>query len=466
MESAPMESAAMESAPTESAGAALEPHQDHFPTSPADSSPWAPPQVDQTTAAFEPPAMAAIDTTEVVDGPNRGTERTEVEFTEPAEVDFTEPAEATERAEGCPLLLSGANFAKALRLRPDRWYSVGRAAESHLLLESKGVSRKHLMLRWDPARRVVELRENSNTTGTLLNGEKIHKVRKELVHNDRLCIQGKGKLSYDLKLDMSFVGSVVSDPVSERLEFRAGARKLDKATAVANSRRLEDLRVQLKHLKASSAAYDEAIAAKERGLAELAERSRKRKEKDRETQEKIEKLLASQREMEDIRLEQGRQEWVTRLREQHGENELASAALVVALQTQQEKVEKLQLKKDELERTIHPERYAVVDALRLGLVDAPPARAEVKQAGPAASASPSENEGEEQYDLGGGASSSEPVRPAEAASRKRLTKAEAEDGEPSKRPRPGWAKTEQAEGGAPVAERPAAATEADTWALD
>merc|ERR1719401_2646431 len=60
-------------------------------------------------------------------------------------------------------------------------------------------------------------------------------------------------------------------------------------------------------------------------------------------------------------LADSRQEWLDKLDRLHDHNEQDIQPAILECASLQDKVEKLQLKKDELARSIHPERYAVAD---------------------------------------------------------------------------------------------------------
>merc|ERR1719401_844144 len=60
-------------------------------------------------------------------------------------------------------------------------------------------------------------------------------------------------------------------------------------------------------------------------------------------------------------LADSRQEWLDKLDRLHEHNEQDIQPAILECASLQDKVEKLQLKKDELARSIHPERYAVAD---------------------------------------------------------------------------------------------------------
>jgi len=86
---------------------------------------------------------------------------------------------------------------------------------------------------------------------------------------------------------------------------------------------------------------------------------------DKQRQIDLEKHIAGKTVLEE-NLEEGRKEWVRKLEAEHAENEAQVKPLMDNIAERQTRLEKLQLKKDELERNIHPERYAVADVSRIG----------------------------------------------------------------------------------------------------
>lgn len=262
-------------------------------------------------------------------------------------------SEAVFDTKTCPVLIVGSKLDQECALRPNRWINVGRQKDSQLLLQNAGVSRMHCSMRYDPHRRQVELRDTS-ATGTLINGEPIQKGRKNLIHGDRIRIDGKGA-HWEFVLDMRPVGLGSADP----RERRPGEGKMPKSGI---AQRRDALRAQLALLEAAIKKKDAMTLEKEREFYELATRRRLRVVEIKQKQEQIRKCEAETQELTE-KLEESREEWLRKL---DAEREAAASKvhpIVEETMDLQVKLEKIKLKKAELERTLNPTRYEIADAL-------------------------------------------------------------------------------------------------------
>lgn len=254
----------------------------------------------------------------------------------------------------CPDLLVGSKYSKVVPLRPGRWVGMGRSKKCQLLLNNGGVSRNHCDIRWDQYRRIVELRDTSNQ-GTWVNGQTIKNSRLILAHADHISIEGKD-IHYNFLLDMRPVKLGFSDP---REELRAN-QSLKKASTSGPWQRRNSLRAQILHVDATIKSCEEQAFQKEKEFYEIATRRRLRLFEDKQKEEQYQQYLRGTEELH-AQLQQGREDWLERLQMEYEKNEKDINVIIEETKVLQEKVEKLQLKKDELERSIHPEKYAVAD---------------------------------------------------------------------------------------------------------
>lgn len=257
----------------------------------------------------------------------------------------------------CPVICIGPRFDKEYQLNANRWAKIGRSKKAQLLLNNTGVSRNHCSLRWDRHRQVVELKDGS-TGGTLINGEVIKGARRTLQHADRIRIEGKAT-KYDFLLDLRPVNLALTDPREE------GAGPVKRLGGQALVTKRDALKAQLSHLEANIEKCDKQAFEKEREFYEIATRRSLRTVEDKQRSEELQKYLAGAKELE-LRLQESRAEWLEKLQVEHNANDLETRPLMAVIGDLQVKVEKLQLKKDELERSIHPEKYAVADVSRVG----------------------------------------------------------------------------------------------------
>uniref|UniRef100_A0A7S4SW95 FHA domain-containing protein n=1 Tax=Alexandrium monilatum TaxID=311494 RepID=A0A7S4SW95_9DINO len=258
-----------------------------------------------------------------------------------------------------PVLLVGPRFDKEYPLNPNRWVKIGRSKKAQLMLNNASVSRTHCSLRWDKHRRVVELKDTS-MAGTQVNGETIKSERNALAHADRLRIEGK-RIRFEFLLDLRPVGLGFNDPREEQ----KGLQSLKKLRGPALIQWRDNLRNQLANLTAEVQKREKEAFEKEREFHDIAMRRGLRLKEDKQRQEDLEKYTAGKKALEE-KLEESRKQWLDKMSADSEKNEGEVKPIMDAVAERQVKLEKLQLKKDELERTIHPERYAVADVSRVG----------------------------------------------------------------------------------------------------
>lgn len=257
------------------------------------------------------------------------------------------------------MLLVGPRFDKEYPLNSNRWVKIGRSKKAQLMLDNAAVSRNHCAFRWDRHRRVVELKDTS-MGGTLVNGESIKSERQTLDHADRIRIEGKS-IRFEFLLDLRPVGLGVADPKEEA----KGEKQFKKLRGPALLQRRDNLKAQLASLDAEIEKREKEAFEKEREFHEIAMRRTLRLKQDKQQQEDLEKHLEGKKIL-DEQLEESRKAWIAKMEAEHASNEVEAKPLMDAVGERQVRLEKLQLKKDELERTIHPERYAVADVSRVG----------------------------------------------------------------------------------------------------
>jgi len=261
--------------------------------------------------------------------------------------------------EACPKIFLGSNLDKECNLKANRWLKIGRNPKAHVLLNNAGVSRDHCALRWDRYRRILEVRDDS-TSGTLVNGEAMSRGTKiAMSHGDCITIHGKST-KFQFVVDLRPVRLALTDP-KEVMRSRQEARKADQPATLSQRRR--KLLSQLRHLDTTIEATGKKAFDAETAYFETVARRQLRVKEDKESEEQTTQLVQEHKELEE-KLKESRKEWMRHLEEEYKKNEDGAKNIVDECASLQDKVEKLQLKKDELERSIYPERYAVADVSR------------------------------------------------------------------------------------------------------
>lgn len=269
---------------------------------------------------------------------------------------------------GCPELLVGSKLNKSVKLVPSHWVKIGRNPKATLMLNNPGVSRDHCSIRWDHHMKKVELRIETNAA-THVNGEEAQQERTELKHADRIRIVGKGQ-TFEFVLDMRAANLAIGNPLElAAQDERAKARPVH---------RRDMLKKQLMKLDKDLREFDTKILEAETEYLEVQTRRSMRenelKEKEDHYKFYLEDTTRSQEE-----LDASRENWLTKLRDEYKANEDSIRPIIEDTASLQDKVEKLQLKKDELARSIHPEQYAVADVAVMELPSPAPSEVSALQ---------------------------------------------------------------------------------------
>jgi len=255
-----------------------------------------------------------------------------------------------------PILRVGRKFDKELRLRANRWIKIGRNPKSQLLLNVTGVSRDHCTLRWDPHTKQVELRDTSRR-GTFVNGEATKNKRRVLVHGDQIILEAKSQ-RFTFVLDLRPVGLGFRDPIKDALMGTKADMRKEKMT---RRRRRADLLTQIRHVNDKYNQVKAIAFEKEQEYFEISARISVRRQKDEELQKKLKEMQKSTAEL-NAQLEGSRVTWLQTLAADQKRFEAEArpyADLTAELQTQ---LEKLKLKKAEVERNLNPDKYAFLEA--------------------------------------------------------------------------------------------------------
>merc|ERR1712137_584754 len=126
------------------------------------------------------------------------------------------------------------------------------------------------------------------------------------------------------------------------------------------AQRRETLRAQLDHIETAINDFDMKAFEKEREFYEVVSRRRMRALEDQKKEEEIEKYLKETERLKQ-KLADSREMWLKKLQVFQDESERNTADLTKVTAEVQMKMEKLQMKKVELERNLHPERFQVAD---------------------------------------------------------------------------------------------------------
>eukprot|EP00928_Gymnodinium_smaydae_P039353 TRINITY_DN268_c0_g1_i1.p1 TRINITY_DN268_c0_g1~~TRINITY_DN268_c0_g1_i1.p1 ORF type:complete len:332 (+),score=100.12 TRINITY_DN268_c0_g1_i1:55-1050(+) len=256
-----------------------------------------------------------------------------------------------------PLLLVGSKLDKSMKLTANRWMRIGSDHKANLLVKAKGVSREHCLLRWDSHQRLVELHDKSQT-GTLVNGELVRNRRRFLQHGDHIVIEGnvEGKSQkYRFVLDLRPVDLGKGDPEQANLSNTQVSR-VDVLT-----RKLERRSKEARNLEAVCTAEQESVLSLEREYYDLLAQRRIRYQKNQDGLRKV-KESTEEREQMAKDLTESRSQKADGLRELQERNAQEVMPLTKKTAELQTQLEKLKLKKAELQRRLHPELYECIEA--------------------------------------------------------------------------------------------------------
>jgi len=256
----------------------------------------------------------------------------------------------------CPDLYVGSKLEKELPLKANTWIKIGRNSKAHLMLSDKGISSNHCQMRWDTYQKVVEVRDTSHT-GTQLNGEVIRGVQRTVRHGDRVRVRGNGT-QYEFVVDLRAILNGTGDP---RKGLPAGMVGMRMGGVVSLTSRRDKLRRQVTRLDTQIASLDAKALEREKEYYEILTRRRLR---DQDMEEKEKQIMMYLKGAEDLtkHLVDSREEWLERLRVRNVENQEDMAPLLDQTGDLQQKIDKLKMKKAEIERSLHPENYATAVA--------------------------------------------------------------------------------------------------------
>lgn len=264
----------------------------------------------------------------------------------------------------CPVLLCGTGFNKVCVLKSNMKVTIGRSSSSQVIINDPGVSNEHCLVRWDHHARMVELKDRGSGSGTIVNSEVVHGTTKRLSHGDRIRLQGKTQ-PWDFILDLRPVLLGFEDPrnwpreeppasILHRQGGHSGLSQLRK--------RRDILRLSLTNLEVSIKQKESDSFETERSFYEALAGRKVRASENLRREEQLKLIQAEYAELS-AKLTSSREDWMVKLKEEFASNDGSSAVVVKDVKQLQDKIDRLQLKKVELERTLHPERYAVVDII-------------------------------------------------------------------------------------------------------
>jgi len=190
------------------------------------------------------------------------------------------------------------------------------------------------------------------------------------------------------------VGGGVTDPREESLALQ----RWRKLRGPALAQRRDQLKAQLDGHTENIAKLEQETMDKEKEFYEIATRRSLRTQDEKQRKIDLEKYILGTKELE-FKISEGRDNWLAKLETEYASNEKVVRPIMDGVAALQIKVEKLQLKKDELERTIHPEKYAVADVSRTGsfTLELPTPEPSVNRSGSHTEAAPMDDiEGEEE----------------------------------------------------------------------
>eukprot|EP00930_Biecheleria_cincta_P032341 TRINITY_DN22441_c0_g1_i1.p1 TRINITY_DN22441_c0_g1~~TRINITY_DN22441_c0_g1_i1.p1 ORF type:complete len:552 (+),score=138.19 TRINITY_DN22441_c0_g1_i1:44-1657(+) len=269
--------------------------------------------------------------------------------TEQLEDERDRPAVRVRKETGlCPELLLGRGFQKNVRLRDNDWIRVGRNKDNKIRIDETQISRHQCAFRWNPDERTVDFKDTS-TGGTYVNGELVRNARRSLQHGARIKIQGKSK-AWNFLLDLRPVGMATTDPRGP-----SGASGEDSL-----SEKRKSLLAKLAKLQVELREKDHQIFDKEKTFFEILSRNKDRESSDALLEKECERYTVEAEEIEQ-KLETTRDEWKAKLQALYESNAAAASPVVEAVHVVQDKLAKLELKKNELERSIYPERFAMAE---------------------------------------------------------------------------------------------------------
>mmetsp|Transcript_2092 Transcript_2092/g.4762 ORF Transcript_2092/g.4762 Transcript_2092/m.4762 type:complete len:442 (+) Transcript_2092:51-1376(+) len=244
-----------------------------------------------------------------------------------------------------PRLLVGPSFRKELVLKPNRWMRIGRSKkDSHVFLNCERVSKFHCSIRWERGERKAELRDESSA-GTMVNTDMVRGTKRYLEHGDRIII-ARG---YEFVLDMR--------PVFEELKSPA----CQPSQAPSLEQRRQNLEAQLVRLEDDIENFDKQAFEKERDFYAVAARRQRRKKEDAKNEAATRAFQEKSAEIK-RKLEEDRDNWWEKCHVEQVKNSQLVSDLTRKVSDYQLRLEKLLLRKAEIQRAVYPERFALIGA--------------------------------------------------------------------------------------------------------
>merc|ERR1712060_878571 len=177
-------------------------------------------------------------------------------------------------------------------------------------------------------------------------------------------IEGKDVV-YEFLVDLRPIAPperFLPDPLEKQRKRSQEQQILPKAI-----KRRNKLRADCEHLDRDIKKKQESVFTMEKEFYEIMTRRRLRQQENKRKKEELVKFVLGAEELE-RKLQETRAEWLERLESDYDLQDQGNLPYIEEVATLQVKVDKLQLKRDELLRSIHPERYAVADVSRVGSV--------------------------------------------------------------------------------------------------
>eukprot|EP00931_Biecheleriopsis_adriatica_P037483 TRINITY_DN21494_c0_g1_i1.p1 TRINITY_DN21494_c0_g1~~TRINITY_DN21494_c0_g1_i1.p1 ORF type:complete len:487 (+),score=157.86 TRINITY_DN21494_c0_g1_i1:61-1521(+) len=300
-----------------------------------------------------------------------------------AETEGAESKESLGHQAELPDLWVGPRFVKAMKLAGNSWMKIGRDKESHILLENSSVSKNHCCIRWDVRERIVEFKDVS-AAGTKVNGERVKGTKMRIRHGDKIRVEGNNNARYDFILDLRPVRLALSDPRTN------AARESDPEDELRKMK--SNLKAELLALQTEMTVKDDEISEKEKNFYRLVAKNKELAKLDEHRNQKIKEFEEETTALQE-QLVKSREEWIAKLQGLWESNEENQEPIFAQTKKIQDKLAKLEMKKNELERSIFPERYALAELPEMMRLPGPPSTP-----GDAASVAPSgkeDAEGEE-----------------------------------------------------------------------
>jgi len=258
-----------------------------------------------------------------------------------------------------PRFFVGTNLDKNCKLKPNKLWKVGRDPQANLYLKDTAVSMNHFKIRWDTHHSVVQLWDTSSS-GTFVNSKLIRKKTQNLVHGDWVEIRCSKQFSYQFVLDLRPIGKGITDP---RLGVKGKNAHIDddkreKKELETLMKRTSKVRYQIMQENKDILAGEQEMLDLEAKVTQMRVDLEIKRMENEQKERKILQFLSDTEKLE-TELQESRDIWLAKLSEKRESNEADIRPLTVEVAQSQKRIDKLRLQKVELERSLHPERFAV-----------------------------------------------------------------------------------------------------------